>query len=89
MENGRHFIFPTDITEDADGNTIFSFKTLDANGITALVAFTRLKEQQKGPDTAAVSRSHSWKLEEPGLEPRQADSRALTLESNTKNSSSF
>ena len=55
MENGRHFIFPTDITEDADGNTIFSFKTLDANGITALVAFTRLKEQQKGPDTAAVS----------------------------------
>ena len=29
MAKDRHFIFPADITEDEDGNTVFSFKTLD------------------------------------------------------------
>ena len=54
MQDG-HMIFPADIGEDEDGNTIFSFKTMESNGITALVAFTSLKEKQKGPETGAVS----------------------------------
>ena len=54
MQDG-HMVFPADIEEDEDGNTIFSFKTLEFNGMNALVAFTSMTEQQKGPETAAVS----------------------------------
>ncbi len=50
-----HLIFPADILEDTDGEQIFSFKTLDFDGMPALVAFTSQKELQKGPSTAAVS----------------------------------
>lgn len=65
-----HFIFPADISEDADGNTLFSFKTLESNGITALVAFTSQEEQQKGPKSAAVSQFIDCMLE-PLLEMEQ------------------
>ena len=58
-----HFIFPADISEDADGNTLFSFKTLESNGITALVAFTSQEEQQKGPKSTAVSQFIDCMLE--------------------------
>ena len=58
-----HFIFPADISEDSDGNTLFSFKTLESNGITALVAFTSREEQQKGPESAAVSQFIDCMLE--------------------------
>ncbi len=62
MQDG-HLIFPADIEEDEDGNTLFSFKTLDANGITVLVAFTSQEEQRKGPESAAVSQFIDCMLE--------------------------
>ena len=62
MQDG-HMIFPADITEDEDGNTIFSFKTLESNGMNALVAFTSMAEKQKGPETAAVSQFIDCMLE--------------------------
>lgn len=55
MMRDGHMIFPADIGEDEEGNTLFSFKTMESNGITALVAFTSLEEKQKGPETGAVS----------------------------------
>ena len=55
MANDRHFIFPADITEDEDGNTLFSFKTLDLELGPALVAFTSLEEKKKAPPSGAVS----------------------------------
>ena len=55
MVNDRHFIFPADITEDEDGNTLFSFKTLDLEIGPALVAFTSLEEKKKAPPSGAVS----------------------------------
>ena len=62
MQDG-HMIFPADITEDEDGNTIFSFKTLESNGMNALVAFTSMAEKQKGPEAAAVSQFIDCMLE--------------------------
>ena len=50
-----HMVFPADILEDADGQPVFSFKTLDTEDAVALVAFTSQEELQKGPQTAAVS----------------------------------
>lgn len=55
MANDRHFIFPADITEDKDGNTLFSFKTLDLEIGPAMVAFTSLEEKRKAPPSGAVS----------------------------------
>lgn len=55
MANGGHFIFPADITEDEDGNTLFSFKTLDLEIGPAMVAFTSLEEKEKAPPSGAVS----------------------------------
>ena len=55
MANDRHFVFPADITEDEDGNTLFSFKTLDLEIGPALVAFTSLEEKKKAPPSGAVS----------------------------------
>lgn len=63
MAKDGHFIFPADITESEEGDTLFSFKTLEANGITALVAFTRQEELRKGPKTAAVSQFIDTMLE--------------------------
>ena len=55
MTNDKHFIFPADITEDAEGNTLFSFKTLDLENGPAMVAFTSLEEKEKAPPSGAVS----------------------------------
>ena len=55
MANDRHFIFPTDITEDEAGNTLFSFKTLDLEIGPAMVAFTSLEEKEKAPPSGALS----------------------------------
>lgn len=55
MESDRHFIFPADITADDDGNTLFSFKTLDLEIGPALVAFTSMEEKRKAPPSGAVS----------------------------------
>ena len=55
MVNDRHFIFPADITEDEDGNTLFSFKTQDLEIGPAMVAFTSLEEKKKAPPSGAVS----------------------------------
>ena len=53
--NNGHFIFPADITEDIEGNTLFSFKTLDLEVGPALVAFTSLEEMKKAPPSGAFS----------------------------------
>ena len=63
IKQDGHMIFPADIAEDADGNTLFSFKTMDVGGGAALVAFTSLAEKQKGPDTGAVSQFIDCMLE--------------------------
>lgn len=63
IKQDGHMIFPADIGEDADGNTLFSFKTMDTGGGTALVAFTSMEEKQKGPDTGAVSQFIDCMLE--------------------------
>ena len=55
MAKDRHFIFPADITEDEDGNTVFSFKTLELEIGPALVAFTSMEEKEKAPHSGAVS----------------------------------
>lgn len=55
MGKDGHFIFPADITEDEDGNTLFSFKTIDLDIGPALVAFTSLEEKEKAPPSGAVS----------------------------------
>ena len=55
MTNDKHFVFPADITEDEDGNTLFSFKTLDLEIGPAMVAFTSLEEKEKAPHSGAVS----------------------------------
>ena len=55
MVNDKHFIFPADITEDEDGNTLFSFKTLDLEIGPAMVAFTSMEEKKKAPPSGAVS----------------------------------
>ena len=55
MDKDGHFIFPADITEDEDGNTLFSFKTIDLEIGPALVAFTSLDEKEKAPPSGAVS----------------------------------
>ena len=55
MAHDGHFIFPADITEDEDGNTFFSFKTLDLDIGPAMVAFTGMAEKEKAPPAGAVS----------------------------------
>ena len=55
MGKDGHFIFPADITEDDEGNTLFSFKTIDLEIGPALVAFTSLDEKEKAPPSGAVS----------------------------------
>lgn len=55
MVKDGHFIFPADITEDEDGNTVFSFKTLDLEIGPVLVAFTSMEEKEKAPPSGAVS----------------------------------
>ena len=55
MDKDGHFIFPADIAEDEDGNTLFSFKTIDLEIGPALVAFTSLDEKEKAPPSGAVS----------------------------------
>lgn len=64
MAKDRHFIFPADITEDEDGNTVFSFKTLDLEIGAVLVAFTSMEEKEKAPPSGAVSQ-----FIDPVLEP--------------------
>lgn len=63
MMQDAHLIFPADIEEDGEGNTLFSFKTLESNGMTALVAFTSQEEKRKGPESAAVSQFIDCMLE--------------------------
>ena len=46
MAQDGHLLFPADISEDEDGNTMFSFKTLPVDGVDALVAFTSLAEKE-------------------------------------------
>ena len=55
IEQDGHFIFPADISKDACGNTEFSFKTLDLDTDTAIVAFTNPVEKEKAPPAGAVS----------------------------------
>lgn len=53
-ENG-HLLFPVDMGEDEDGNPIFTFKTLEVDGVSVMVAFTSLAEKQKGPPAGGLS----------------------------------
>ncbi len=55
MENDGHFIFPADINVDKEGNTEFSFKTLDLEIGPAVVAFTSTAELEKAPPSGVVS----------------------------------
>ena len=55
MLQDGHMIFPADITQDEDGSQVFTFKTLELEGEPVLVAFTSLKEQQKGPEVGCLS----------------------------------
>lgn len=55
MKCDRHLVFPADTTETENGETMFSFKTLEYAGNLALVAFTSQEELKKGPPSGAVS----------------------------------
>ena len=55
MAQNGHFLFPADITENADGQTTFCFKTMDVNAHPLLVAFTDQEEFRKAPPSGAVS----------------------------------
>ena len=61
-QNG-HFIFPADITTDANGTTNFCFKTTDVGGVTLLAAFTDPEEFRKAPPSGAVSQPIDAMLE--------------------------
>ena len=63
MAQDGHLLFPADISEDEDGNTMFSFKTLPVDGVDALVAFTSLEEKEKGPASGGVSQFIDCMLE--------------------------
>ena len=53
-ENGQ-LLFPADFMEDEQGNTLIDFKTLEADGVPAAVAFTSLVEKRKGPPCGGVT----------------------------------
>lgn len=56
IQEDGHLVFPADISEDAEGNTTFAFKTLETDtGAVAIAAFTNPEKWKKGPPSGGVS----------------------------------